>query len=154
MEISIEELNALSDRTGAMQVRIAELERALTQQQDENTRLRGEMDQMKMQLVETQNASTMNYMENIYLRNCVRKIAGRYNNNIAGSGCDLLHQFGFVSAKFAIGMDFDSHGAIRQLLKFFFKSNKTSMVRGLFIIDVSSNQRDLRNDGCRGRCCT
>ena len=69
MEISIEELNALSDRTGAMQVRIAELERALTQQQDENTRLRGEMDQMKMQLVETQNASTMNYMENIYLRN-------------------------------------------------------------------------------------
>ena len=65
MEISIEELNALSDRMGAMQVRIAELERALTQQQDENTRLRGEMDQMKMQLVETQNASTMNYMENI-----------------------------------------------------------------------------------------
>ena len=43
MEISIEELNALSDRTGAMQVRIAELERALTQQ--------------------------LNYMENIYLRN-------------------------------------------------------------------------------------
>ncbi len=61
MEISIEELNALSDRTSAMRVHIAELERALTVQQDENTRLRDEMDRMKMQLVETQ--------ENIYLRN-------------------------------------------------------------------------------------
>ena len=37
MEISIEELNALSDRTGAMQVRIAELERALSEQKAEYT---------------------------------------------------------------------------------------------------------------------
>ena len=69
MDISIEELNALSDRTGAMQVRIAELERALREQQAENARQRGEIDQLKAELVETQNVTTARYMENIYLRN-------------------------------------------------------------------------------------
>lgn len=69
MEISIEELNALSDRTGAMQVRIAELERALSEQQAENARQRTEIEQMKSALTEAQNVTTARYMENIYLRN-------------------------------------------------------------------------------------
>ena len=69
MEISIEELNALSDRTGAMQVRIAELERALSEQKAENARQQGEIERMKVELVEAQNVTTAKYMENIYLRN-------------------------------------------------------------------------------------
>ena len=69
MEISIEELNALSDRTGAMQVRIAELERALCEQKAENVRQQGEIERMKVELVEAQNVTTAKYMENIYLRN-------------------------------------------------------------------------------------
>ena len=69
MEISIEELNALSDRTGAMQVRIAELERALSEQKAENVRQQGEIERMKVELVEAQNVTTAKYMENIYLRN-------------------------------------------------------------------------------------
>jgi hypothetical protein len=69
MEISIEELNALSDRTGAMQVRIAELERALSEQKAANARQQGEIERMKVELVEAQNVTTAKYMENIYLRN-------------------------------------------------------------------------------------
>ena len=69
MEISIEELHALSDRTGAMQVRIAELERELREQQAENARQSVEMERIKEELVEVQNISTAKDMENLYLRN-------------------------------------------------------------------------------------
>jgi hypothetical protein len=69
MEISIEELNALSDKTGAMQVRIAELERALREQQAENARQRDEIERMKAELVDVQNVTTARYMENIFLKN-------------------------------------------------------------------------------------
>ena len=69
MEISIEELNALSDRTGAMQVRIAKLERELDEQRAENNRQRKEIEQMKKEMEEVQSITTARYMENIYLRN-------------------------------------------------------------------------------------
>ena len=69
MDISIEEFNVLSDRTVALQVRIAELERALAEQQAENTRQRGEIERMKVELKLAQSANTASYMENIYLRN-------------------------------------------------------------------------------------
>ena len=69
MDISIEEFNVLSDRTVAFQVRIAELERALAEQQAENARQRGEIERIKAELVEAQNVTTAKYMENICLRN-------------------------------------------------------------------------------------
>jgi hypothetical protein len=69
MDISIEEFNVLSDRTVALQVRIAELERALSEQKAENVRQQGEIERMKVELVEAQNVTTAKYMENIYLRN-------------------------------------------------------------------------------------
>lgn len=52
-----------------MQVRIAELERALSEQKAENARQQGEIERMKVELVEAQNVTTAKYMENIYLRN-------------------------------------------------------------------------------------
>jgi hypothetical protein len=52
-----------------LQVRIAELERALAEQQAENTRQKSEIERMKVELKLAQSANTASYMEKIYLRN-------------------------------------------------------------------------------------
>lgn len=69
MEISIEELNELSDRTAAMKVRITELEREVDKKAAESARKSEEIVRLRAELEEARNVSAANYVENIYLRN-------------------------------------------------------------------------------------